>query len=79
MNDFTKDELKIIFLEINIAISNWGEDEYKDYPKLKSKIQSMIDNYCDNQCSHHEPIRLRLLSQKDYDFCETCLYVRRIR
>ena len=49
MNDFTKEELTILFLELNIAIRNWGEaKEYKDYPRLKNKIQSMIDNYCDD-------------------------------
>ncbi len=48
MNDFTKDELIVLFLELNIAIRHWGDaEEYKDYPKLRAKIQSMIDNYCE--------------------------------
>ena len=50
MNDFTKEELTILFLELRIAIRNWGHTEdLKDYPKLKDKIQSMIDNYCDHE------------------------------
>ncbi len=50
MNDLTKEELTILFLELNIAIRNWGEaKEYKDYPRLKDKLQSMIDNYCDHE------------------------------
>ncbi len=50
MNDFTKEELTILFLELNIAIRHWGEaPEYKDYSKLKDKIQSMIDDYCDHK------------------------------
>jgi hypothetical protein len=50
MNDFTKEELKILFLELNIAIRHWGDaKEYKDYPILKDKIQNMIDNYCKHE------------------------------
>lgn len=51
MNDFTKEELTILFLELNIAIRHWGEaKEYKNYPVLRDKLQSMINNYCE-----HEP------------------------
>ena len=50
MNDFTKEELAMLVLELNIAIRNWGEaKEYQDYPRLKNKIQSMIDNYCEHE------------------------------
>ena len=52
MNDFTKEELKILFLELNIAIRHWGDaKEYKDYPMLKDKIQTMIDDYCEHERS----------------------------
>jgi len=55
MNDFTKEELIALFLEINIAIRHWGDaEEYKNYPKLRDKIQSMIDNYCDLECNNHD-------------------------
>jgi hypothetical protein len=51
MNDFTKEELIILFTELNITIRNWGDaKEYKDYPRLKDKIQSMIGNY--PECKH---------------------------
>ncbi len=52
MNEFTKEELTILFLELNIAIRNWGgEKEFNDYSNLKDKIQSMIDNYCEHEWS----------------------------
>ncbi|HCJ1045989.1 TPA: hypothetical protein NQN30_000378 [Legionella pneumophila] len=52
MNDFTKDELGIILLEMNISINRNGgilkiADSYID---LRDKVESMIDNYCE-----HEP------------------------
>ncbi len=51
MNDFTKDELQIILLEMNISI-NRVEGLLKvapSYQTLRDKIQSMIDNYCEHQ------------------------------
>ncbi len=55
MNDFTKDELTILFLELNIAIRNWGEaKELNGYPKLQEKIQSMIDELIEQEpCIHY--------------------------
>ena len=49
--------------------------------ELRDKLGAMIENYSDTnpQCSHHELVRLKLLTKKEYDFCETCLYVRRMR
>jgi hypothetical protein len=51
MNDFTKEELQIILLEMNISI-NRHKDLLKvapSYQALKDKIESMIDNY---HCNH---------------------------
>jgi len=80
MNWFTKSELQIILLDMDTYIQmNKILRESPIHRELRLKIQSMIDDYSEHECSHHEPIRLSLLSQKDYDFCETCLYVRRIR
>lgn len=47
MNDFTKEELKILLLEIDISISRHEEllKIAPSYEDLKFKIQSMIDNY----------------------------------
>ena len=39
MNDFTKEELQIIWLSI---AANY-------FPELKNKIQSIIDNYCEHE------------------------------
>lgn len=50
MNDFTKEELKIILLEMNISI-NRHRDLLKvapSYQALKDKIESMIDDYCEH-------------------------------
>lgn len=66
MNEFTKEELKILFLELNIAIRNWGESkDLKNYPKLKDKIQSMIDNYCEHEW--YKGVHLF-----DYVYCTKC-------
>ncbi|HWI50105.1 MAG TPA: hypothetical protein VNU45_17990 [Rummeliibacillus sp.] len=45
MNEFTKEELEILYLSLT------GNRNYKGeqmFPSLNSKIQSMIDNYCDH-------------------------------
>lgn len=50
MNDFTKEELQILFLEMNISI-NRHKDLIKvalSYQSLKDKIESMIDDYCEH-------------------------------
>lgn len=39
MNDFTKEELQILWLELS----------GNHYLELKNKIQSMIDKYCEHQ------------------------------
>lgn len=44
MNDFTKEELTILYLSIS------GEN----YRKLKDKLQSMIDSYCEHDLSGGE-------------------------
>lgn len=69
MNEFTKEELIVLFLELNIAIRNWGDTkEYKDYPKLKDKIQSMIDNYT---CKHESDGNI-YLSNPPQNKCKLC-------
>ena len=73
MNEFTKDELK----EIQSALSIFSGSPRGN--SIFHKIKSMIDNHCGHECSHHELVRLRLLTKKEYDFCETCLFIRRMR
>lgn len=40
MNDFTKDELELIYLYVKGNIRTWP---------LADKIQSMLDNYCEHR------------------------------
>ena len=52
MNEFTKDELQIILLEMNIVIQRTKKEGALQispiFFELREKIQSMIDNYCDH-------------------------------
>lgn len=51
MNDFTKEELQIILLDMDTYI-NLNKSILKESPshgQLRLKIQSMIDNYCDHE------------------------------
>lgn len=45
MNDFTKEELKIINGALNQLYDLCEE-------KLIDKVQSMIDSYCEHECEH---------------------------
>lgn len=49
MNDFTKDELKIIHLDMTIyAEKTKLLKESPSHKDLRDKVQHMIDNYCDH-------------------------------
>lgn len=49
MNDFTKEELLILNLELETRIANAKILKVPDHVvKLKDKIQSMIDSYCEH-------------------------------
>lgn len=51
MNDFTKEELQIILLDMDTYI-NINKSILKESPshgQLRLKIQSMIDNYCEHE------------------------------
>lgn len=63
MNDFTKDELKIILDGLL-----WRDAHILpcDRPeKLKSKIQSMIDGYCEHEWK-------KCFADFEYDECTRC-------
>lgn len=51
MNDFTKEELLIIWLSV----------PGNSYYDLKIKIESMIDNYCDHESNYYEPITIKCI------------------
>lgn len=46
MNDFTKEELQIIYANSNPCVS----DEMRP---ILDKIQSMIDNYCEHEWAYY--------------------------
>lgn len=51
MNDFTRDELQIIHLDVNIEI-NKHRGILRPSPchlALRDKIEAMIDNYCEHK------------------------------
>lgn len=52
MNEFTKEELGIILLEMNISINRNGGilKIAESYIDLRDKVESMIDNYCEKEC-----------------------------
>ncbi|HAU1312533.1 TPA: hypothetical protein F8R99_14200 [Legionella pneumophila] len=54
MNDFTKEELQIIFLEMNISINRYGGilKVAESYIDLRDKVESMIDNHCEHEWQH---------------------------
>lgn len=53
MNDFTKDELQIILLDMDTYIrQNKILKESPIHKELRLKIQSMIENYCEDGCQH---------------------------
>ena len=47
MNEFTKDELCILFKCVRLSERDYGE--CSDLDNVKFKIQSMIDNYCEHE------------------------------
>lgn len=61
MNDFTKEELEVIFHELRES-REWSENLVNPWPLL-DKIQSMIDNYCEHEQSGEV---------RDIDFIKVC-------
>lgn len=67
MNDFTKDELGIILLEMNISIHRVKKEGILKispiYLELRDKVEAMIDNYCEHEYR---------LSGADAIYCHKC-------
>lgn len=61
MNDFTKDELEILY---QCVTGNRNYQGGQMFPELNSKIQSLIDNYCE-----HEWVEA---AQLDIELCVKC-------
>ena len=50
MNDFTKEELETIFLDMNHNILKYGKENIDPfYLNLRDKVEVMIDNYCEHE------------------------------
>ena len=50
MNDFTKDELEVILLDMTcIAEKNRQLKEAPFHLEIRNKLQSLIDNYCEHE------------------------------
>lgn len=66
MNDFTKDELQIIHLDMTIYAKKWVMlTESPVHLELRNKIQSMIDNYCEHEYIENP-------NNSDYMMCALC-------
>jgi hypothetical protein len=50
MNDFTKEELEIIYLDMTIyATKGTPLNESPSHLDLRNKVQSLINDYCDHE------------------------------
>jgi hypothetical protein len=50
MNDFTKDELETIYLDMNHSVLKYGKENVAPfYLELRDKVEKMIDNYCEHE------------------------------
>lgn len=53
MNDFTKEELEIIYLDMTVyAKKATPLNESPSHLDLRNKIQSLINDYCEHECIH---------------------------
>jgi len=53
MNDFTKEELEIILLDMDGYIKRTPMlNEAPSHKSLRNKIQFMIENYCEHEYRH---------------------------
>lgn len=65
MNDFTKEELQIIHLDMTIyAEKTKLLKESPSHKALRDKVEAMIDNYCDHD--------FRIVSYYDHFYCIKC-------
>lgn len=71
MNDFTKEELGQIFLDINHNILKHGIQNVDPwYLDLRDKVESMIDNYCE----HENDISESIYPQKECKKCNKIVF-----
>jgi hypothetical protein len=68
VNNFTKDELQIILLDMDINIKKAPPLKPSPiYIELRNKVELMIDNYCE-----HESDGLNYLSYPPQSRCKKC-------
>lgn len=70
MNDFTKEELKMLLGGISLWMEEiaFMESKGDPYDCLYMKIKSMIDNYCD----HKRGFRLVYDNETELHICRDC-------
>ena len=79
MNDFTRDELLIILLDMRFyAKQSKPMNESPSHGELREKIEDMIENY-DQPCGHINCRRVSLLDGHEYDICANCQFIRIVR
>jgi hypothetical protein len=70
MNDFTKEELQMLHLDMCININKAPPlNPAPCYVELRDKIQSLIDNYCE----HKSPYEVNY-GETSFYFCDNCKY-----
>lgn len=75
MNDFTKEELKLLFGGLQLWMKeiypeNQADRDFRN--KMYQKIQSMIDNYCEHE------FYVQGCEQKVFGQCSKCGEVKRL-
>lgn len=79
VNDFTKEELQIILLDMDTYINKAVILKVpKHHLELRDKVESMIDNY-DKPCEHKHLRRVSLIDGHEYDICHHCPFIRQVR
>ncbi len=70
MNDFTKDELQIIHLDMTVYVNRTPMlKESPIHKELRDKIQSLIENYCEHE---FHPV----IGSFQIDSCHKCMKVK---
>lgn len=49
MNDFTKEELILMYEELSNSENTWPWEVFSGDTSVLNKLQSMIDNYCEHE------------------------------
>ena len=65
MNDFTKEELKSIYLDMNYNILKAGKNNVDQfYLKLRDKVEAMINNFCEHEIEDDEHLERKMIHRE---------------